>query len=76
MLRLKSRSDCRVALNWTPGEKREVGRPKDTWKRMVDKARRAFGWKSWNAAARKAKDKVEWCLLVHAVCDAWRLRDP
>ena len=76
MLRLESRNDCRVALNWTPVGKRAVGRTKDTWRRMVDKERRAFRWKSWNEAARKATDKSEWRLFVHAICDTWRLRDP
>ena len=57
MLRLESRNGCRVALNWTPVGKRAVGRPKDTWRRMVVKERKAFGWKSWNEAARKATEK-------------------
>ena len=76
MLRLERRSDCRVALKWTPVGKGAVGRPKYTWRKMVEKERRAFGWKSWNETARKAKDKAEWRLFVHSLCDTWRLRDP
>ena len=40
-------NDCRIVMNWTPVGKRSIGRPKETWRRMVEKERDAFGWKSW-----------------------------
>ncbi|KAI0238146.1 hypothetical protein LSAT2_011250 [Lamellibrachia satsuma] len=36
----------RVAMRWTPGGKRVRGRPKETWRRSVEREMKALGW-SW-----------------------------
>ena len=56
--------------------KRAIGRPKETWRRMAEKERGAFGWTSWAEAAQRAADRAEWRTLVHALCDTWPPRDP
>ena len=72
--------------------KRSIGRPKETWRRMAEEERDAFGWTSWAEAAQRAADRAaqraadrsaqraadraEWRTLVHALCDTWRQRDP
>ena len=33
------------ALTWKLPGRRKRGRPKDTWRRMVEKKRNQFGWK-------------------------------
>ncbi|KAI0228809.1 hypothetical protein LSAT2_020747 [Lamellibrachia satsuma] len=63
-------------MNWTPVGKRSIGRPKETWRRMAEKERDAFGWTSWAEAAQRAADRAEWRTIVHALCDTWRPRDP
>ena len=37
----------RVALTWAPEGKRKRGRPKETWRRTVEKERMAMGFNSW-----------------------------
>ena len=69
ILRFVNTDDCRIVTNWTPGGKRLIGRPKETWRRMVEKERYAFGWTSWTEAAQRAADRAEWRTLVHALCD-------
>ena len=76
VLRKRPMDDCRVALSWTPVGRRNVGRPKETWRRMVDKERRAFGWTTWGEAAQMAGDRAGWRIFVNALCDTWRQRDP
>ena len=72
ILRFENTNDCRIVMNWTPVGKRSIGRPKETWRRMVEKERDAFGWKSWAEAAQRAADRAEWRTIVHALCDTWR----
>ena len=71
ILRFESTNDCRIVMNWTPVRKRSIGRPTETWRRMVEKERDALVWKSWVDAAQRA----EWRTFVHALCDTWRPRD-
>ena len=73
ILRFENTNDCRIVMNWTPVGKRPIGRPKEMWRRKVEKERDAFGWKS---CAKRAGDRAEWRTLVHALCDIWRPRDP
>ena len=41
ILRFENTNDCRKVMNWTPFGKRSIGRPKETWRRMVEKERDA-----------------------------------
>ncbi|GFS02359.1 LINE-1 reverse transcriptase-like protein [Elysia marginata] len=48
--RKEADSDCITALTWAPEGKRRQGRPKTTWRRMVEKERMTTGWRSWQHA--------------------------
>ena len=61
ILRFENTNDCRIVMNWTPVGKRAIGRPKETWRRMEEKERDAFGWTSWAEAAQRAADRAEFC---------------
>ena len=76
ILRFENTNDCRIVMNWTHVGKRAIGRPKETWRRMAEKERDAFGWTSWAEAAQRAADRAQWRTIVHALCDTWRPRDP
>ena len=76
ILRFENTNDCRIVMNWTPVGKRAIGRPNETWWRMAEKERDAFGWTSWAEAAQRVADRAEWRTIVHALCDTWRPRDP
>ena len=53
-------SHPRIALSWTPEGKRKRGRPKETWRRTIEKERKKFGFESWTEAVRSAHDKGKW----------------
>ena len=40
--------------------KRAVGRPKTTWRRIVEVERRQAGWNDWSTARAVARDRMEW----------------
>ena len=48
--RMPPTSIPRVAMRWTPAENRR-GRPKETWRRSVDREMKALGW-SWGQIAK------------------------
>ena len=58
--------DCMVAMEWQPEGKRRVGRPKPTWKRMVEKE------SSWAEVWGAAQDKTGWQEKIAALCVSWR----
>ena len=57
----------RVAMRWTPGGKRARGRPKETWRRSVEREMKALGW-SWGQVMKLATDRQHWRSLVSALC--------
>ena len=57
----------KVALRWTPDGKRKRGRPKETWRRMVENEMKIIG-KTWRVIEKKAKDRHLWRRLVEALC--------
>ena len=59
VLRMERNDIPRVALTWAPEGKRNVGRPKENWRRTVEK-----GYTTWAEAAVAAQDR-----------EAWRRRD-
>jgi len=66
VLRMKKDATPRTALHWTPEGKRPRGRPKETWRRTVEKEREEEGW-TWGLLQRKAEDRSQWRALVEAL---------
>ena len=65
MLRLDSDDHQRVALRWTPSTgKRKRGRPKESWRRTVERERQLLGFESWERAAAVAHDRDHWMELT------------
>ncbi|KAL9983368.1 hypothetical protein ACROYT_G005527 [Oculina patagonica] len=67
VLRMDPSSIPRVALHWTPTGKRARGRPKETWRRTVEKEMRESGL-SWGELTKNAKNRQQWRNLVTAFC--------
>ena len=59
--------NAKVALYWTPDGKRTRGRPKETWRRTVEREMKAKGW-SWKFLERQAKDRTQWRSMIEALC--------
>ena len=60
VLRMSTQSIPRTALRWTPQGRRKRGRPKETWRRTIDKGLKARGLTintAPNIAADRAKRK-------------------
>lgn len=68
VLRKVRSDDCAVALGWAPEGRRRRGRPKMTWRRMVEMERDGAGWKSWDSARQAAGDRQQWRENVLALC--------
>ena len=60
VLRNENEENQKVALSWTPEGKRKRGRPRETWRRTVEKDRNEMGWPSWRAAEEAARDRPRW----------------
>ena len=54
----------RVALTWAPEGKRKRGRPKETWRRTVEKERMAMGFNTWVEAGLAAANRVSWRSMI------------
>ena len=65
VLRLQPESNARTALTWTTEGRRKQGRPKETWRRTVERERKHLGFRSWNDAATRARDRTEWRGLIN-----------
>ena len=57
----------RIAMRWTPAGSRRRGRPKETWRRSVEREMKALGW-SWGQVAKLAADRPRWHSSVSALC--------
>ena len=57
---MKPDSLPRTSLNWAPEGKRKRRRPRETWRRTVEKERSQMGFKTWTEAARTAIDRKRW----------------
>ncbi len=62
---LRADSVPRVALRWTPQGKRSRGRPKETWRRTVQKDLLEGGF-TMEAARQQAEDRQMWRSLTEA----------
>lgn len=56
-----------LALKWNPGGKRNRGRPRETWRRTVERERAEAG-KTWNELTWLAQDRSGWRKFVDALC--------
>ena len=60
MLRKSVNENTRIALTWTPEGRRRRGRPKETWRRTVERERGELGFEGWTEAGIRAKDQEVW----------------
>ena len=60
VLRKSVNENTRIALTWTPEGRRKRGRPKETWRRTVERERGELGFKGWTEAGSCAKDREAW----------------
>ncbi|XP_078355676.1 uncharacterized protein LOC144640384 [Oculina patagonica] len=67
VLRMMPTDLPRVALRWTPDGRRKRGRPKETWRRTVEREMRDNEW-TWGHLERAAADRSQWRFLVEALC--------
>ena len=65
VLRMSTQSIPRTALRWTPLGRRNRGRPKETWRRTIDKDLKARGL-TINTAPNIAADRSKWKSLAIA----------
>ena len=66
-MRKAGSSITKNALRWTPQGCRDRGRPKNTWKRTVEKELGNMKL-SWSEAESKAQDRAEWRSIVGGLC--------
>ena len=77
VLRQQNTALTRIALRWTPDGQRKRGRPKETWRRTVEREMKEKGW-TWGRLERVSADRHRWRALVEALCATWstkRTRD-
>ncbi len=67
VLRMRADPVPRVVLRWTPQGKRSRGRPKETWRRTVQKDLLEHGL-TMEAARQQAEDRQMWRSLMEAPC--------
>lgn len=60
-----------MALDWAPEGRRKRGRPKTTWRRMVQAERNGAEWTSWAPVRRAAANRQGWRNDVRALCASW-----
>lgn len=60
ILRMDANQHPKTALSWAPEGRRRPGRPRETWRRTVEKERGTLEFKSWSEAAVVARDRVAW----------------
>ena len=60
VLRMDHHSHPRIALTWVPEGKRKRGRPRETWRRTIERELKENGLGTWAAAASAAEDRTAW----------------
>lgn len=63
-LRRDRKDHARTALTWTPEGRRKRGRPKETYRRTVEKEMKQMGYNSWAAVTAAAQDRAAWRGIV------------
>ena len=59
----------RQALEWNPQGRRRVGRPKETWKRSIEREAKRAGY-TIKELKRQSQNRVRWWGLVAALCSS------
>ena len=67
VLRQQTTALTRIALRWTPDGQRKRGRPKETWRRTVEREMKEKGW-TWGRLERVSADRHRWWALVESLC--------
>ena len=67
VLRQQTTALITIALRWTPDGQRKRGRPKETWRRTVEREMKEKGW-TWGRLERVSADRHSWRALVEALC--------
>ena len=60
VLRMDHHSHPRIALSLVPEGKQKWGRPRETWRRTVERELKENGLRTWAAAASAAEDRTAW----------------
>ena len=60
VLRMDHHSHPRISLTWVPEGKRKRGRPRETWRRTIERELKENGLGKWAAAASAAEDRTAW----------------
>ena len=60
VLRMDHYSHPRIALTWVPEARRKRGRPRETWRRTIERELKENGLGTWAAAASAAEDRTAW----------------
>ena len=60
VLEMDHHSNPRVAITWVPEGKRKRGRPRETWRRTVERELRERGVRACTEAATAAVDRAAW----------------
>ena len=58
---------ARHALRWNPQGKREQGRPRNSWRKIVDKEAAKAGY-TWDEIEKLARDRRRWCEVSLDLC--------
>ena len=53
-----------AVLGWKPNEKRNIGRPRETWVRTIERDLRSMGINSWHDAYDEAHYRSNWRKLI------------
>jgi sorting nexin-29 len=65
--RMERNAIPRVAMRWTPDGKRKRGRPKETWRRTVEREMKELKM-TWDTTTTQAQDRQQWRGFVRALC--------
>ena len=71
IMRKNREEHCVTALEWRPEGRRRPGRPKTTWRRMIEDERQVAGWQSWTTVRALAANRSGWKENVKALCALW-----
>ena len=66
-LRKPTNNITRQSLKWNPQGKRKRGRPRNTWRRDLDKDMKKMG-KIWSDIEKDAQDRRKWRTVVGGLC--------
>ena len=70
VMRMRPSDDSRIAMAWTPPGCRSRGRPKGSWRRMVNQEMERYGWRSWSEVREAAESREKWRQFIAALCNS------